>query len=134
MPNGPVKPSAKLVTLFALVPSAEGRMTLMRPAAVSARKISPFGATRMVRGACRLLANTLTTKPAGTCSFARCGLGTILERLAFEGVSNGGGKFATLTRCTRPGASCRQSSEPAFGCGGVSAGATLAVGFVALTD
>ncbi len=66
MPNGRLRPEAKISTASALAPSGEGRSTRTRPAALSATKISPFGAARSSRGLSRSLANSLISKPAGT--------------------------------------------------------------------
>ena len=56
----------------------------MRPARVSATKISPFGATRMMRGPLKPSANNSILKPGGTCGAAPPGLATTREKFAAE--------------------------------------------------
>ena len=82
MPNGCSRPCANVSTLAAVVPSADGRITLTRPLWVSVRKMSPFGATRMARGPVQPLAKTSTLKPGGQRRASRpAGLSTKLREV-----------------------------------------------------
>ena len=84
----------------------------MRPASVSATKISPFGATRICRG-WSSLAKAVTVKPAGTLSSAPAGRATIAEGEAVGGLAKGLGISAAVIRRVTPGASVRQSPNAA---------------------
>lgn len=79
----------------------------MRPPWVSATKISPLGAIRMVRGPDRV-ANWLTVKPAGVFSAASAGLGFRLATAAAIAL-DGGLRSAGVIFRTTPGASVVQS-------------------------
>src|SRR5258705_180952 len=74
MPNGWSRPDANTSLLLGLAAPSAARMTRIRPGSDSAIKMSPFGATRIVRGSWRLDANSLTWNPGGTCGVAAIGL------------------------------------------------------------
>ncbi len=97
----------------------------MRLLCVSARKMSPLGATVMVRGPLRPVRNSSILKPGGNDSFAPSGFGTSRGLLFADGVSKGAGSFDTSTLCTRPGASFFQSASP-LGGGGAGGGESAA--------
>ncbi len=87
--------------------------------------MSPLGAVRMARGPSSPRANGATVKPAGTLGAAPSGGATTLAWAAFI-VWSGGGRSPTVTRCTTPGASSRQSPNTALPAGlapGLAAGA-----------
>jgi hypothetical protein len=67
-------------------------------------KISPFGATRIVRGPSTSRVNPSTLNPGGTASFASAGFAAMRRKSAADCVANGAGNAATSTRCA-PGAS-----------------------------
>ncbi len=77
----------------------------MRPAALSATKMSPFGATRTMRGLVRPVAKRRTVKPAGTRNAAPGGGLTTLGPLPTDWFAYAGGRSAGAMRCTTPGAS-----------------------------
>ncbi len=85
MPKGPCRPLAKISFWPAAAPFSLGRSTRTRPAPVSATKMSPLGAVRSRRGPERPLANGLTSKPAGTLSWAPAGARTTLTVLPADG-------------------------------------------------
>ena len=122
------------MTFSALLPSADGRSTMMRPVCVSLRMMSPLGATRIARAPGRSLANTSTLKPAGTESFALAGLSMNFGKLLADGVSYGAGSLARSTRCLRPGKSFFQSASPFTGpaAGGAGGGRNPAGGGASL--
>src|SRR6185437_1313379 len=76
-----------LVAGFA-APSA-ARRTRIRPARVSATKISPLGATRMMRGPLRPSANNSILKPGGACGAASAGRATTRDMFAAAAVAPG---------------------------------------------
>ena len=80
----------------------------MRPARVSATKMSPFGAVRMMRGPLRPSANNSILKPAGTCGAASAGRATTREAFAAEAVAPGAGRSCGRIRRTVPGLSACQ--------------------------
>ena len=111
MPNAPTWPDANRVGTAALVPF--GLSTWIRPAALSAANTSPFGATRMMRGASSPDANRLTSKPFGTigfCSLVRC---TIRTTFRADSAMSGAGKSCGLISRRIPGRSVRQSPNAA---------------------
>src|ERR1700712_485552 len=65
MPNGASSPVANSVGRPGRAPDAAAGQTKIRPPPVSARKTSPFGAVRSVRGALSPLAHWVTAKPGG---------------------------------------------------------------------
>jgi hypothetical protein len=75
-------------------------------------KMSPFGATRTVRGSRRLDANSSTWNPGGT--FGAAEIGFAITRGGFDAdrVAYGGGSAVILRRTK--GASVRQSPKAAF--------------------
>ena len=73
--------SAKISLTAGFEPSSAARSTRIRPALVSATKMSPFGATRIWRGPLSPSANSSILKPAGTCGAADGGRGTTRELL-----------------------------------------------------
>src|SRR5580704_11867905 len=73
------------------------------PAWVSARKMSPFGATRITRGIFKPSAKSPTWKPAGACGSAPAGLGTIRDLRVADSVMNGFGKSAVVILRNAPG-------------------------------
>ena len=81
----------------------------MRPARVSAMKISWFGATRSSRGADRPEAKSFTVKPCGTDGTAPAGGATTSGPLPADTVLKGAGSAARSTECFSPGASFIQS-------------------------
>ncbi len=90
-----------------------GRSTRMRPAPLSATKMSPLGAVRMIRGPARPDANRLTSKPFGTigfCSLVRC---TIRTKFRADSAISGAGKSCALISRRVPGRSVRQSPNAA---------------------
>ncbi len=74
MPKGSSRSEAKTASPAAAAAPGVVRSTRMRPAAVSATKTSPSGATRISRGASRPVANRVTVKPGG--AFGRAPAGT----------------------------------------------------------
>src|SRR5216683_1128578 len=80
----------------------------MRPASVSATKISPFGAALIIRGPSNPFANSAILNPGGTFGAAPSGLGTTRETLAAERVAPGSGKSCGLIRRAVPGLSSCQ--------------------------
>ena len=85
MPYGLFNPLAKTADCSALPSEVVPRNTRMRPASLSARKISPFGAVRRKRGLSRPEAQSSTLKPSSATGHALSGsgyhLGAILRRL-----------------------------------------------------
>ena len=72
MPKGSFKPLAKTAICSGLPLLVIPRKTLTSPALVSATKMSPLGAVRMIRGLSSPVAYCSTLKPAGTlrpCAF-----------------------------------------------------------------
>src|SRR5260221_2404610 len=78
-------------------PSA-ARSTRTRPGSDSATKMSPFGATRTVRGSRRLEANNSAWKPGGTFGAADAGLAIRRGGLDAERVAEGRGSSVNLGR------------------------------------
>ena len=87
MPKGSSSPVAKTATVAACAAPGAARSTRMRPAAVSATKTSPFGATRIARGASRPVANRATVKPGGAFGRAPGGAGASEGPLLAERVA-----------------------------------------------
>src|SRR2546430_17043458 len=112
MPNGWSRPEANTSLRLGLAAPSAARRTRIRPGSDSATKISPFGATRTVRGSRRLEANSSTWKPGGT--FGAAEIGFAITRGGFDAdrVAYGGGSSVTLRRTQ--GASARQSPDAAF--------------------
>ena len=76
-------------------------------------KISPFGATRIWRGALSPSANNSILNPDGTCSDAPGGLATTRDELDTDGVAPGAGISDGLINRLTPGLSVRQSPNAA---------------------
>ena len=76
MPNGWSRPEANTSLLLGLAAPSAARRTRIRPGSDSAMKMSPFGATRTVRGSRRLEANSSTWKPGGTLGAAETDFAT----------------------------------------------------------
>src|SRR5262249_24143704 len=75
-------------------------------------KMSPFGATRTMRGSRRLEANSSTWKPGGTLGAAETGFGTTRGGFDADRVAYGEGRSVILRRTK--GASVRQSPNAAL--------------------
>src|SRR4029453_3493264 len=112
MPNGWSRPEANTSLLLGLAAPSAARRTRIRPGSDSATKISPFGATRTVRGSRRSEANSSTWKPGGTFGAAR--IVFVITRGGFDTdrVAYGGGRSVILRRTN--GASVRQSPNAAL--------------------
>src|SRR5258708_9051249 len=106
IPNGWSRPEANTSLLLAL-PAPSARRIRIRPGSDSAMKMSPFGATRTVRGSRRLEANSSTWKPGGT--FGEAETGFAITRAGFDAdrVAYGGGRPGVF--CRAQGALGRQS-------------------------
>src|SRR5262245_24892908 len=112
MPNGWSRPEANTSLLLGLAAPSAARRTRIRPGSDSAMKMSPFGATRTVRGARRLEADSSTWETGGTLGTAETGLGTTRAGFDADRVVYGGGSSVILRRTK--GASARQSPNVAF--------------------
>jgi len=99
----------------ALPPPARKMST--RPAPLSDRKMSPFGATRRVRGCLNPPANSCTAKPSGTFGSAPCGGWITFALLAIDFSASvaavGAGRSEGFMWCRTPGASAFQSAKGA---------------------
>src|SRR5262245_64700418 len=73
-------------------------------------KMSPFGATRTMRGSRRLAANSSTWKPGGTLGAAETGFGTTRGGFDADRVAYCGGRSVILRRTK--GASVRNHRMP----------------------
>ena len=73
MPKGVFRPVAKTCTCSGLPSLVIPRKTLMSPAVVSARNISPLGALRRIRGLVSPVAYRPTLKPSGALGHAFSG-------------------------------------------------------------
>src|SRR6516165_1993171 len=111
MPNGWSRPEANTSLLLGLAAPSAARRTRIRPGSDSATNMSPFGATRTVRGSRRLEANSSTRKPGGTLGAAT---GFAITRGGFDAdrVAYGAGRSVILRRTK--GASVRQSPNAAL--------------------
>src|ERR1700745_2491224 len=112
MPNGWSRPAEKTSLLLGLAAPSAARRTRIRPGSDSAMKMSPFGATRTVRGSRRLEANSSTWKPGGTFGAAETGFAITRGGFDADWVAYGGGRSVILRRTK--GASVRQSPNAAF--------------------
>ena len=112
MPNGWSRPDAKTSLLLGFAAPSVARRTRIRPGSDSAMKMSPFGATRTVRGSRRSEANSSTWNPGGTFGAAETGLAMTRGGFATDRVAYSGGSSVILRR-TR-GASVRQSPNAAL--------------------
>src|SRR5467141_3732271 len=93
MPNGLFIPSAKTSRSCAPPVCCGSRSTTISPAPVSARKISPFGATVSQRGRLKFAANTFKRNPGGTVGRNPAGGFALSGPLPAELVANGAGSF-----------------------------------------
>src|SRR6202011_5674488 len=107
MPNGVFRPVAKTCTCSGLPPAVIPRKTLMSPPLVSARKKSPLGAVRMIRGLFRPVAYCSTLKPLGASGHAFWGRATTLGPAVADCVAYGSGRSSTLIWRVVPGFSKR---------------------------
>src|ERR1700686_3391529 len=82
--NGMFKPVAKTFICSGLPSAVIPRKTLMSPALVSARNISPLGARRITRGLVNPVAYNSTLKPGGAFGQVVCGRGTIFGPFVAE--------------------------------------------------
>src|SRR2546427_6126521 len=92
MPNGWSRPEAKTSLLLGLAAPSAARRIRIRPGSDSAIKMSPFGATRTVRGSRRLEANSSTWKPGGTFGVAEAGFAITRGGFDADRVAYGGGR------------------------------------------
>src|SRR5216684_9264652 len=111
MPNGSFSPEANTSLLSGFDAPSAARSTRTRPGSDSAMKMSPFGATRTVRGSRRLEANSSTWKPGGTFGAAETGFAITRGGFDADRVAYGGGRSVILRRTN--GASVRQSPNAA---------------------
>jgi hypothetical protein len=95
------------------MPPTSCRADRTRPAALSAANGSPFGATRIRRGAERPEANRLTSNPFGTIGFCSLVRRTILTKFLADAARSGAGRFRGLISRRVPGRSARQSPRAA---------------------
>src|SRR5215471_6138627 len=112
MPNGWSRPEANTSLLMGLAASSAARRTRIRPGSDSAMKMSPFGATRTVRGSWRLAANSSTWKPGGSLGGAETGCGNALGELDADRVAHDGGSLVMLGQTKET--AVRQSPNAAF--------------------
>src|SRR5262249_61983141 len=112
MPNGWSRPEANTSLLLGLAAPSAARRTRIRPGSDSAAKMSPFGATRTVRGSRRLEANSSTWKPGGTLGAAETGFATTRGGFDADRVAYGWGRSVILRRTK--GGSGRQSPNAAL--------------------
>src|SRR6516162_7266800 len=112
MPNGWSRPEAKTLLLLGVAAPSTARRTRIRPGSDSATKMSPFGATRIVRGSWRSEAKSSTWKPGGTLGATETGFGITRGGFDADRVAYGGGRSVILRRTK--GASVRQSPNAAL--------------------
>src|SRR2546425_1756216 len=112
MPNGWSRPEANTSLLVGLAASSAARRTRICPGSDSAMKMSPFGATRTVRGSRRLEAKSSTWKPGGTFGEAETGFAITRGGFDADRVAYGGGRSGIFRRTK--GASVRQSPNAAL--------------------
>src|SRR5437773_9433738 len=93
------------------------RNTRIRPACVSARKMSPLGAIRSNRGLFSPDAKRFTWNPAGAIGHTSAGRDTSSAPLTDDFVTNGCGKSLTVIFRIVPGFSNRKSVNGAGGGG-----------------
>ena len=87
MPKGVFSPVAKTCTCAGLPSLVIPRNTLMSPPLVSARKKSPLGAVRMMRGLFSPVAYCSTLNPWGAFGQASAGRATSLGPLVADSVA-----------------------------------------------
>src|SRR5258707_4974981 len=112
MPNGWSRPEANTSLLLGLAAPSAARRTRIRPGSDSVMKMSPFGATRTVRGSRRLEANSSTWKPGGTFGAAKTGFAITRGGFDADRVAYDGERTVSLRRTK--GASVRQSPYAAL--------------------
>src|SRR5258708_39924435 len=101
MPNGWSRPEAKTSLLLGLAAPSAARRTRIRPGSDSAMKMSPFGATRTMRGSWRLETNSSTSKPGGTFGVAEAGFAITLGGFHVDRGEVGGGWAGDVFPTTR---------------------------------
>ena len=109
MPNGRERPVAKTSLTSGLPSPSLSRRMWIRPAWLSLRKTSPFGARTIDRGFLKPVANSVTSKPSGTFGQAPSGRLTMRGWLFDELVSYGAASSSSVIRRRTPGASVVQS-------------------------
>src|SRR5207244_11374134 len=103
MPNGRFIPLTKTSRAWAPPVCCGSRITTISPAPISARKISPFGATVSHRGRLKFVANRLTRKPWGTVGKNPAGGVSFSGPLPADFVENGAGSFGFWPLVICPG-------------------------------
>src|SRR5262249_60969751 len=98
MPKGWARPEATTSLLLGLAAPSAARRTRIRPDSDSAMKISPFGATRTMRGSRGLEANSSTSKPGSTLGTAETGFAITRGGFDADRVAYGGGGWAVPRR------------------------------------
>src|SRR5262249_60277955 len=98
MPKGWSRPEANTSLMLGLAAPSAARRTRIRPGSDSATKMSPFGATRTVRGSWRLETNSSTWKPGGTLGAAETGFGITRGGFDADRVAYGGGEGGVVRR------------------------------------
>src|SRR5207244_11117454 len=93
MPNGRFIPLTKTSRAWAPPVCCGTRITTISPAPISARKISPFGATVSHRGRLKFVAYRLTQKPWGTVGKNRDGGVGFSGLLRVDCVEHGAGRL-----------------------------------------
>src|SRR5260370_9570480 len=93
MPNGRFMPLTKISRCCAAPVCCGSRITMISPAPVSARKISPLGATVSHLGRLKSAAYTFKRNPAGTVGRKPAGGFALRGPLPAELVANGTGSF-----------------------------------------
>src|ERR1700739_1822311 len=112
MPNGWARPEGNHSLLLGLAAPSATRRTRIRPGSDSAMKMSPFGATRTMRGSWRLETNSSTSKPGGTFGVAEAGFAITRGGFDADRVAYGGGRSVIFRRTQ--GASVRESPNAAL--------------------
>src|ERR1700739_4449173 len=110
------------------------RNTRIRPAELSARNMSPFGAVRSNRGLSSPPAYNSTLNPAGATGHAFSGRATTSGPFSADSVAYGCGRSAAVILRVVPGFSYRKSVNGAFGAGALIVDAIACGGGVALAS
>src|SRR2546430_16995542 len=113
MPNGRLIPLTKTSRAWAPPVCCGSRITTISPAPISARKISPFGATVSHRGRLKFVANRLTRKPWGTVGKNPAGGVSFSGPLPADFVENGAGSFGFWPLWICPGNSAGRKNGQA---------------------
>src|SRR6266699_1112163 len=103
MPNGRFMPSTKTSRPCPPPVCCGSRITTISPAPITARKISPFGATVSHRGRLKFVANRLTRKPWRTVGKNPAGGVSFSGPLPADFVENGAGSFGFWPLVICPG-------------------------------